>query len=320
MNTSNTSNTSNTLLLRVGPKNSEWWLNTLQALLPELHCRLWDSPGDPMAVQYAAVWRPPAGGLAQFWNLQAVFSIGAGVDHVLNDPAYPAAVPLFRTVAPDLTQRMIEYVLLHVLRYHRRVPELEKLQSRGQWKQLISPLAADRVVGVMGLGHIGQAVAQALRGIGFQVRGWARSKHALNGIQCFAGQTQLAGFLRDCEILVCLLPLTDATRDMLNQQVFSALPRGAFLINVGRGEHLVEQDLLQALNEGQLAGATLDVFRHEPLPPEHPFWQQPDLTLTPHVASLIDPVVGSKILAQNIRRHLAGDPLTEFRVDVARGY
>jgi len=308
------------LVLRVGPKRAEWWLETLQELLPELRCCLWEKPGDPMAVQYAAVWRPPPGGLARFWNLRAVFSIGAGVDHVLNDPEYPVSIPLYRTVAPDLVQRMSEFVLLHVLRYHRRLPEFECLQSLARWDQLISPPARERVVGVMGLGTIGKAVAQALQKSGFQVRGWARSMHEVAGVRCFAGSEQLTAFLGDCEILLCLLPLTAETNGILKRDLFDALPRGAFLINVGRGEHLVEHDLLHALDSGQLAGAALDVFRQEPLPPEHPFWQRPEIALTPHVASLIDPIIGSKILAANIRRHLGGDPLTELRVDPVRGY
>ena len=310
----------NTLLLKVGPKNAQWWLRTMQSLLPELECRLWDDPGDPMKIRFAAVWRPPPGGLAKFWNLQAVFSIGAGVDHVLADPDYPAAVPLFKTIAPDLTQRMIEYVLLQVLYYHRRWPELAEQQAQARWQQLISPLAADRIVGVMGLGAIGAEVARALCSVGFAVRAWARSEHDLEGVQCFAGPNQLTLFLEKCEILICLLPLTRTTEGILNARLFAALPQGAVVINVGRGEHLVEQDLLDALDKQHLAGASLDVFRQEPLPPEHPFWRHPKIIITPHIASLIDPAVGSQVLAANIRRLLSGDPLTELRIDLTHGY
>ena len=309
-----------TLLLKVGPKNAQWWLQTMQSLLPELQCRLWDDPGNPTDVRYAAVWRPPPGGLANYWNLQAVFSIGAGVDHVLSDPDYPVSVPLYKTIAPDLTQRMIEYVLLQALYYHRRMPELAEQQVQSRWDQLISPLASDRSVGIMGLGAIGLEVARTLHRIGFSVRAWTRSQRNLEDIECYFGDAQLEVFLEKCEILICLLALTAATKEILNARLFDSLPQGAIVINVGRGEHLVEQDLLDALEQQQLAGATLDVFKQEPLPPEHPFWRHPKIKVTPHLASLIDPAVGSQVLAANIRRLLGGDPLNELRVDLTRGY
>lgn len=309
-----------TLLLRVDSARAEQWRQSMQDLLPELNCRLWTDVTPPdCSAELAAVWSPPAGGLAKLKRLKAVFSIGAGVDHVLKDPDYPQTVPLFKTIAPELSQRMVEYVLLHTLRYHRRLPELAAQQARGEWQILLSPLAHERTVGVLGLGHLGVQVAFALRDFGFNVQAWSRSQKQHKGIECFAGAQQLKAFLANCEILICLLPLTPNTRTILNAELFAALPQGAYIINVARGEHLVEEDLLLAL-EQNLAGATLDVFVTEPLPSKHPFWQHPNITITPHIASMIDPLVGSPVLAGNIRRFLANEPLSELRVDVHRGY
>lgn len=306
------------LIIHVTGERAEWWRQNLQTLLPELDCRLWNAPGDPAGIDYAAVWRPPPGGLKRFPKLQAIFSIGAGADHVLNDPELPP-VPVIRLAGPALTQRMREYVALHVLRCHRRQAELDAAQRAAQWRQLIIPTADERSVGVMGLGELGRAAAEALRALGFRVAGWTRSPHRLEGVACFHGRTQFADFLARSEILVCLLPLTPETDGILASELFDRLPQGAWVINAGRGEHLVEQDLLAALESGHLSGAVLDVFRTEPLPPEHPFWRHPKITVTPHVASLIDPQTGGRLLADSIRRYRAGELRRGF-VDPGRGY
>jgi len=307
------------LIIRVGGARAQWWLDTMQSLLPELECRAWDDPGDPGQVEIAVVWRPPPGGLKRFPNLRGIFSIGAGVDHVYADPELPRDVPVFRLVGPDLAQRMREYVALHVLRYHRQLPAMEAQRASRAWEQPITPLAGDRTVGILGLGALGGSSARTLRDLGFRVRGWARAQRELNGVEVFAGASRLPAFLADTEILVCLLPLTPATSGILDARLFAGLPRGAYLINCARGQHLVEADLLAALDSGQLAGATLDVFHEEPLPAAHPFWDHPAITITPHTASLIDPEVGGRLLAANIRRFLAGEALAE-RVDPAQGY
>ncbi len=307
-----------TLVIHVNSPRAEWWRERLQALLPELQCRLWDDAGDPEDVVYAAVWRPPPGGLKRFPRLQAVFSIGAGVDHVFNDPALPA-VPVIRLTGAALNQRMREYVALHVLHCHRRQNELEAAQQAGRWQQVITPPAGDCGVGVMGLGQLGGAAARTLHGLGFRVAGWSRSAHDLPGVDCFHGPDQRDAFLARTQMLVCLLPLTPATDGILDRELFDHLPRGAWVINAGRGEHLVEADLLAALADGQLGGAVLDVFRTEPLPPDHPFWRHPRITVTPHVASLIDPETGGRLLAAGIRRFMAGDHTTGV-IDAARRY
>jgi len=308
-----------TLVIRVGPAREHWWREHMQTLLPELECRLWDDPGPLEDVKYAVVWRPPAGGLKRFKNLEVIISIGAGIDHILADPELPEGVPIIRTTGSDLTQRMREYVCLHVLRFHRRLPDLEEAQPLREWRQGVNPPAYERKVGVMGLGNLGADAAKALAAIGFDVAGWSRSEKAIPGVACFSGTDGLHRFLDRTEILVNLLPLTEATRGILDASLFARLPKGAFLINCARGEHLVEVDLLAALDTGQIEAATLDVFHQEPLPADHPFWEHHKVLVTPHVASLIDPVAGGKMIAENLRRFIKGDHVPDL-VDLSKGY
>lgn len=307
------------LVIRVGQARAEWWRAHMQTLLPEIECRSWDDPGPLEAVKYAVVWKPPAGGLKRFPNLEVIVSIGAGIDHILVDPELPQGVPIIRTTGSDLTQRMREYVCLHVLRFHRRLPELEEAQPLREWRQGVNPPAYERKVGVMGLGNLGADAAKTLAMIGFDVAGWSRSPKEIDGVTTFAGEDELDAFLARTEILVCLLPLTEATRGILDASLFARLPEGAFLINCARGEHLVDSDLLAALDSGRLAGATLDVFHQEPLPADSPFWDHPKVLVTPHVASLIDPEAGGKMIAANLRRFIAGQPVPDL-VDLSKGY
>lgn len=278
------------------------WIALLARLLPEFEIRDFDDPGDPAAVEYAVVWAPPAGGIARFANLKAVVSVGAGVDHVLRDPLLPRHLPILRTTGPDMVQRLREYVALHVLAHHRDLAVTNAFQARAHWQQIVTPVARKRRVGIMGMGLIARACAATLVSLGFDTAGWSRSGTAVEGVTAFAGPEGLAEFLGRTEILVCLLPLTPATRDILNRETFARLPKGARLINAARGGHLVEEDLLAALASGQIAGATLDVFRTEPLPPEHPFWSHPAIRVTPHVASYIDAETGASVIAGNIRQ------------------
>jgi len=307
------------LILHVRTAREQWWQAHLQSLLPEIECRLWSQPGNLNDIRYAVVWAPPAGGLRQFKNLQFIVSIGAGIDHVLADPQLPMDVPIIRTTGAQMTQRMREYVCLHVLRLHRGLDSQIRAQSSRQWHNVISPSADQRTVGVMGLGKLGAAAAATLVELGFRVRGWARSPHDQHGVYCFSGADGLADFLSQCEILVCMLPLTAETDSILNRQLFEWLPTGAHLINVGRGEHLHEDDLLAALATGQLGSATLDVFRQEPLPANHPFWVHPAITITPHIASMIDPETGGQEIARNLQNFVAGQPVADL-VDARRGY
>ncbi|MEQ8357035.1 MAG: glyoxylate/hydroxypyruvate reductase A [Kiloniellaceae bacterium] len=308
-----------TLVVRVGQSRAEWWRDALQELLPDIECRGWDDAGDKSKVEYAVVWKPPAGGLKTFPNLKCIVSMGAGIDHLLVDPELPRKVPIIRTVGGELRQRMREYLALHVLRFHRRLPEIQAAQANRVWDQIITPPAPQRGVGIMGLGNMGAEVARTLAGLDFAVRGWSRRAKRLHGIECFHGEDELAAFLAQSEILICLLPLTSATEGILNRRLFAQLPQGACLINVGRGQHLTEKDLIPALDSGQLGGATLDVLHQEPPPEDHPFWTHPKILLTPHIASLIDPAAGAKVIAENLKRFMAGQPVPDM-VDLSQGY
>ncbi len=307
------------LIIHIGNARAQWWKETLQSLLPDIACRLWDDPGDDADIDYAVVWKAPPGGLKRFANLKCIVSVGAGIDHVLCDPELPKGIPIIRTTGDELRQRMREYVVLHVLRFHRRLPEIEAAQPAREWRQVVVPPAPERKVGVMGLGNMGSDCAAALAAVGFDVAGWSRSPKWLRGITCFHGPEGRRPFLARSEILICLLPLTPETDAILGAELFRALPVGACVINVGRGEHLVETDLLAALDSGHIKGATLDVFRQEPLPDEHPFWDHRDVLITPHVASLIDPLAGGKRIADNLNLFRTGKPVPDM-VDLEKGY
>jgi glyoxylate/hydroxypyruvate reductase len=309
-----------TLVIRVDPERRAWWKETLQKMLPDLRIVLWDEDQfDPRDIEYAVVWNPPLGFFKDLVNLKCVASVGAGVAHILKDPNYPKRVPIIRTVGEDLRRRMSEYVALHVLRFHRRLPEIEAAQKNHQWVQYVEPLARETTVGVMGLGNLGGFAARTLAALGYKVAGWARRPKNFEGVTVYAGNEQLADFLANTKILVCMLPETPLTINILNQQTFDAMPKGSYLINVGRGQNLVEGDLLRALDDGKLNGATLDVFWNEPLPSEHPFWSHSKILITFHTASAIEPKVGGQIIANNIKAFISGVYVPDI-VDIEQGY
>lgn len=297
---------------------ADLWRAELNRRMPDLEVRIWPEVGDPDEVEVALVWQPPPGALQRFPNLKALLSLGAGIDGLLADPTLPD-LPLARMVDPSLTRGMSEYVLAAVLRHHRRFDRFQEAQARSEWAFEFPNEAADRRVGIMGLGTLGSDAARVLHGHGFDVLGWSRSGRELAGVRCYAGLDGLDGFLAASEILVCLLPLTVATRDILNANLFAQLPQGACVINVARGAVLVDQDLLDALDRGHLEAATLDVFRGEPLAGDHPFWRHPKVLVTPHVASYCQPASAADGVVANIRRALAGEPLAH-QVDRTRGY
>ncbi|MCS7269366.1 MAG: glyoxylate/hydroxypyruvate reductase A [Geminicoccaceae bacterium] len=295
------------------------WTRALRRRLPELEIRVYPDLGDPEAIEAALVWSPPPGLLAALPRLRVILSLGAGVDRLLEDPTLPPEVPICRMVDPSLTRSMAEFVLLHVLRYHRFLDVYEEQQRRAQWRLLLPRPPEATVVGIMGLGELGTAAANLLRGHGFSVKGWSRTRKTLEGVKTYAGRDELDAFLADLSILVCLLPLTPETRGILDRGLFARLPEGARLVNLARGGHLVEEDLLEALESGRLAHATLDVFAREPLPADHPFWRHPKITVTPHAAAYSLPESGAEVVAENLRRLRAGRPLLHL-VDRARGY
>ena len=287
--------------------------------MPELEVRIWPGVGRDEDIEYALVWQPPPDVFSQLPNLKIIFSLGAGVDHLLATTELPKDVPFVRMMDPALTEGMGEYVLYHVLRYHRHMSEYASQQREGVWRELPQVRPMDRRVGVMGLGMMGRDAATKLAALGFAVTGWRRSDATVAHIKTYHGRDQLVSFLQDTQILVCLLPLTPETEGILNKDTFAALPRGACVINAGRGRHLAEQDLLDALDSNHLAGATLDVFRSEPLPREHPFWSHPKVTVTPHIASLTNPASAAAHVVNSIRRFERGEPLIGV-VDLKRNY
>lgn len=294
------------------------WTEALKRAEPTLDVRVWPELGDAAEIDAALVWRPPTGMLAGLPNLKAIFSLGAGVDHVFADAELPD-VPVVRLVDSALTSQMVEYVVLAVLHHHRRMDAYRAYQARAEWHQL--PAAdTDRCrVGVMGLGEIGQAIAEALARFGFAVAGWSRTPKRIDGIESFHGADQLTSFFGRSDVVACVLPLTPETTGILDASAFAALPKGAYVINAGRGGHLVEADLISSLEAGHLSGAWLDVCRDEPLPPEDPLWRQPNVTITPHIAGWVIPRTASVQVIDNLRRVLAGDPPRNI-VDPARGY
>ena len=299
--------------------NTDWWIKLMQRLLPGWDIVTMDAVTDPSKVHYAVVWRPRTGDIARFPNLKAIVSVGAGIDHVLADAELPQGVPIIRTVGQDLTQRMLEYVALHVLRHHRDMPRQLLAQTERDWHSIVVPVAPNRVVGVMGLGNLGSAAARVLSQIGFATRGWSKSSKAIDGVETFTGKEGLTPFLSGCEILVNMLPLTSATTGILNADLFAELPKGACVINCARGQHLVDDDLLAALDTGHIKQATLDVFHTEPLPSDHPFWTHPAITVTPHIASRIDAETGGSLIAENLKIFQATGTCPDV-ADAVRGY
>jgi glyoxylate/hydroxypyruvate reductase len=282
-----------------------------------------DASFDPAEVHYAAVWKPQPGELAAFPNLRVIFNLGAGVDALMVDSSLPD-VPLVRVAVSDLTERMTEYVVLHVLMHHRQELYLRQSQREKRWAPKPQWAANAISIGIMGLGTLGAHAAEMLKQIGFRVSGWSRSAKDIAGIRCFQGAREFDAFLRQTDILVCLLPLTADTRHILDRAVFEKLhrtsPMGApVLINAGRGGLQNEADILQCLDDGTLGGASLDVYATEPLPSDSPFWTHKKVVLTPHNAADTDPDEISKYVARQIERFESGAAL-ENVVDRRRGY
>jgi len=282
-----------------------------------------DDAIDPAHVTYAAVWKPKPGALRHYPKLAAIFNLGAGVDAVVADATLPD-VPLVRVAVDDLTQRMTEYVVMHVLMHHRRQGYYAESQKQRVWAPKLQWAARDLRVGIMGLGVLGRDAAEVLARIGFDVAGWSQTKKSIPGLACFAGESELGAFLARTDVLVCLLPLTPQTRGILNRKLFDALARDGRLgapviINAGRGGLQVEDDILRALDDDTLGAVTLDVFATEPLPVDSPFWSHPKVTLSPHNAADTDPDAISVYVADQIAAFERGEKLVNV-VDRKIGY
>jgi glyoxylate/hydroxypyruvate reductase A len=308
-----------TLLFLAPELDARSWVEQLRRRDRDLELRVWPDTGPRADVLFALCWRHPFGTMSTFPRLRCIASLGFGVDHILRDPDLPAEVTVTRLVDPGMVAAMSVYVITAALAHTRQFDLYRRDQDRRAWDARV-PKDHRRVrVGVMGLGHLGADAARRLAELGFPVSGWSRTAKTIEGVAGFAGDAALGDFLAQADILICLLPLTPATEGILNRRTFSALPAGAYLINVARGEHLVEEDLLAALDSGHLAGACLDVFRQEPLPASHPFWGHPRVTVTPHIASLTYPEDVAPQIVANYHRVRAGQaPL--YAVDRSRGY
>jgi glyoxylate/hydroxypyruvate reductase A len=300
------------------------WLKRFAALLPG---RALVTPAtliDRAAVRYAIAWSPPRGLLAELPRLEAIFSLGAGVDHILADPRLPD-VPLARIVDPDLTARMSEWVALHCLTHLRQARRYARQQRERVWEDDEDQAVAREVrVGILGFGELGRDAARKLAALGFPVAAWSASAKTAPGIACFDGAAGLDAMLARSDILVCLLPLTAATRGILNASLFAKLPRegrlgGAILLNAGRGGLQVEADILAALDSGALKGVSLDVFETEPLPADSPLWGHPAVLVTPHNAAISHPDSIARAIADQILAYERGEPLRHV-VDRGRGY
>ena len=304
-----------------GEKAVPDWQNCFRAIDPRIEVRSWNDPEvRPEAVRYVVVWEPEEGRLSAMTGLRAVFSSAAGVDHITRVSDWPRHLPLIRMGGDDTAQRMGEYISWACLSLLRDSRAFALAQPEGRWAHKEAPFSApQRRVGILGLGNLGAASARMLQALGFPVRGWSRSRKDLPGVESFAGPEELPAFLAGTEILVCLLPSTPETAGLIDARLLARLPKGAGLVSAGRGQHVVEPDLVAALDSGHLSGAVMDVFAQEPLPPDSPLWQHPRITVTPHIASMASRRERARYIAGAIAAQEAGRPLPNL-YDPDRGY
>jgi glyoxylate/hydroxypyruvate reductase A len=295
------------------------WKQSLLSMQSDLDIRVWPDIGNPYEINCALVWSHPLGALKQFPQLKLIASLAAGVDHVFVDHHLPAGVPVVRVTDPYMKNDIVQYVAACVLNYIKRMEHWAERQRMKTWSKQPPFNYADRTIGVMGVGYLGSKALHVLHHMGLKVIGWSNSEKNIEDIKHYAGASEFNPFLSLSDVLVCMLPLTSATRGILNKETFARMPEGAYLINVGRGDHLVEQDLLHALDEGKLSGAALDVFSQEPLPSDHPFWTHPGIRVTPHIASVTNPATAAPQVMENYRRMQAGMELMN-QVDLLKGY
>ncbi|WP_248806594.1 2-hydroxyacid dehydrogenase [Pseudomonas sp. MWU13-2100] len=306
------------LLYKADPVRGDQWKTLFAEHAPDIEWRAWPDIGDPTDIEYLAAWQAPDDLEALLPNLKVLFALSAGVDQ-LDLGRLPISLPLVRLLDPGITRGMCEYASFAVLSLHRDMLRYRQQQTARCWQAHLLQPASKRRIGIMGLGTQARRILATLRPLGFLLSGWARSVHQVDGVDCYAGNEQLPAFLSQCDILLCVLPLTEQTEGILDGRLFEQLPQGAALINMGRGAHLVESDLLAALDSGQLSGAVIDVLRQEPAPPDHPFWLHPKILLTPHIAAMTQPESAFEVLLENIRRHQRGEPMVG-EIDRTRGY
>jgi glyoxylate/hydroxypyruvate reductase A len=308
------------VLLSTKAATMDWWRRALLAVDPSLTIRMFPDAGDPAEIEAAVVWTAhDMAELRRYPNLKLIVSMGAGVDHLLRPPGPPPGIPVARLVDRMLTTQMGEWVLLNVLRFHRQDLDYRALQAAKRWEELPAPVTAETRIGILGLGELGTHAAGLLTRLGFPVMGWTRRPKVVEDVRNFHGAKGLVEIASQANILVCLLPLTPETRGIVDSRLLSLLPKGAFVINGARGGHVVDADLLAALESGQVAAAALDVFQPEPLPADHPYWSHPRVIMTPHAASITIPESAAPQVVENLRRARAGETLMNL-VDFTAGY
>lgn len=295
------------------------WKQALHTLNPTLDIRVWPDIGNADDIDFALAWQPFHGALKQFKHLKAIHSLGAGVDHIFTDPDLNPHVPIVRIMDTYMASDIVQYVAAYVLHHVKRVTHWADKQKQKTWFKQPPFSFAEKNIGIMGLGYLGGKAATLLNQFDLNILGWSQSQKSLPDITQFVGDEQLPAFLAATDILICMLPLTAKTENILNLQTFSQLRHGAYIINVGRGQHLVEEDLLTALASGQLQGACLDVFRQEPLPVDHPFWTHPRIIVTPHIASVTNPTTAAPQVYENYLRAQSGQALLN-QVDFYKRY
>lgn len=307
-------------LLFIAPgRNLSEWERQIKEIDPNIDIDLWPAVQNKEQVQFAVCWNQPKHLLDGFPNLKAVSSLGAGVDHLLADEALPESVDIGRIVSPSLIQQMTEYVLGAVISIRRNFIPYIHQKDQQKWQVHDHTLPSETQIGVMGLGAIGGAVAHHLSGLGYQVSGWCRTPKTMDEITCYAGRNELDNFLQNSRLLICLLPLTEQTRGILDLDLFKQMPPHGWIINVARGEHLVDEDLIYALDSQILRGAWLDVFTDEPLPDKHSFWNRSNIMISPHIASITQPAEAAEQIVENYKRALSGMELKNA-IDRERGY
>jgi glyoxylate/hydroxypyruvate reductase A len=300
------------------PTRGKAWAEIFARDLPQVPFRCWPDIGDGQEVRYLIAWTLSEEIIAALPNLEVLFSIGAGVDQ-LDLSLLPEHVRVVRMIEPGITTTMAEFVTMAVLALHRDLPALVAGQRSGTFPYLPVKMARERRVGFMGLGELGQAAIRMLSPIGFALSGWSRSPRQIEGVECFHGSEGMGAFLAQCDILVCLLPLTEETRGILCRETFAQMPKGACLINVARGGHLVQDDLIEALDNGQIGAAMLDVSTPEPLPETHALRAHPAVFLTPHIAGVTRIDTAVYALMDALRAVMAGQSVAGD-IDRSKGY
>jgi glyoxylate/hydroxypyruvate reductase A len=297
----------------------EPWLDALRAVAPDIEITTYDKIRDKEKVFFALAWNHPLGIFKEYPNLKCISSMGAGVDHIMEDPDIPPQIKVVRIVDPLLSQDLAEFALALSMNHLRGLANYQMLQVKKIWKKRMYKRVRDVKIGVMGTGEIGNHVASLLHSCGFSVTGWGKSPGVGKEYKRFHGLDQLDEFLKIQDILICLLPLTSETRGILNKENLAKLPQGSVLFNLGRGGHVVDYDLMEMIDNGHLAGASLDVFDHEPLPSDHPFWSHPGIQITPHVASITTPESVAPQIIENYRRAIKNEELLN-QVNRKKGY